>query len=776
MPTIQEFAQSIKQKYPQYQHVDDKELAIKMLEKYPEYRGKVFDTDPNSQLNLTPQEKPEGMWEAIKQGGRNIVEGIKDTGNKLSEVVNAPLQSNSSGEAAANQFVKTVKAGTTIAKGIVSPIFEAGVSTPMRVAGEGIQDVTGIDINEAVSQGMQKLVQRGMNTDVAKKTMEGWKQLNDTNPQAAMALSAALDIGELASYAIGSKGVSKASNVVSTGAGKVGKMAGNAGSKVKGAVGKGSEYVAGQAYGLKPETVQTIIKNPKYFTAREMSKIDRESIFNRVKGAVEGRMEGLSETGKAYDAIRKSGERVIFKNNPVDDVLRKYGVTVQNGKLLTTAESVPLSTGDINAIEGFMKQYGQQELSANGFLNARKALSNMARYDASKTDMADKIAREIRRAYDAEGKKALTGLAKLDAQYAPEIQLLGKVKKVIFNNDGSLKDNAVSAIANLTGKGKEQVLKRMEKIIPGIAEDVNILKAIEDISYAEGQKVGTYMRAGLGVGTGALAGGPVGAVVGAIITSPRVGVSLLRSYGKFKNISSNFINGMINKMKSGKKLVGKELDTMNGAVDTAAKKMASRAKNITPGLTIKDKDSIVKRIFTESIANEDIPYTAGGRGIKPVLNTVTKEGMNQKMVTGRINDVVQKLKNEGFVDEAKYYADQMSGKKFADYFDFTKQNANVFSQIMGKSGERVKTIAKSQPLKEGVKRIKSLKPDEVNSFSDFTDLVAGSYRPGTKEADALRKDVVASMKRIGMKIPQTDQGIANAVSRVLEKLNFKRTG
>lgn len=40
--SLAEFAQTIKKKYPQYQNVDDTELATKILEKYPEYKSKVI--------------------------------------------------------------------------------------------------------------------------------------------------------------------------------------------------------------------------------------------------------------------------------------------------------------------------------------------------------------------------------------------------------------------------------------------------------------------------------------------------------------------------------------------------------------------------------------------------------------------------------------------------------------------------------------------------------------------------------------------------------------
>ena len=38
---VNEFANKIKAKYPEYKDVDNNLLAEKMIEKYPEYKGKV---------------------------------------------------------------------------------------------------------------------------------------------------------------------------------------------------------------------------------------------------------------------------------------------------------------------------------------------------------------------------------------------------------------------------------------------------------------------------------------------------------------------------------------------------------------------------------------------------------------------------------------------------------------------------------------------------------------------------------------------------------------
>jgi hypothetical protein len=53
MATIQEFAQRVKEKYPQYQNIDDTELTNRIIEKYPVYKDKVdFNIQPaKSQTN-----------------------------------------------------------------------------------------------------------------------------------------------------------------------------------------------------------------------------------------------------------------------------------------------------------------------------------------------------------------------------------------------------------------------------------------------------------------------------------------------------------------------------------------------------------------------------------------------------------------------------------------------------------------------------------------------------------------------------------------------------
>lgn len=455
---------------------------------------------------------------------------------------------------------------------------------------------TAVGVIPGADLGIGKKIGLPTYRDMFEKAQSEIEELKKKNPEAAKNISAIENIIGLATDIEGlSSGVNAAGKTIKESTGLMMKTAG----KTSSAIAKTGKYVTSQAYGLKPETVDNIIKTPGAFSEKEMANIDRHSLFSKVYKSVNDRMAHLSETGKGYETIRNSKQVVDIPQQSISDVLDKYRIDIdRNGRIAKTAESLPMSDADTKALQEFLDVYynGEGKLSANGILNARTSLSNMAAYESGKTGASKTLAKELRSAIDESAKGQIPELDALDKKYAPEVKLLKKIKKTIFNQDGTVKDNAISTIANLTGKGKEQALARMERIIPGISEDVNILKSIEDIEAAKGQKVGTYIRTGLGVGAGAASGGPVGALIGAIATSPQVGLQLVRAYGKAKGVSSRLIEPIISKMKSGTKLVGSEYKLVNDAIIDASSKMEKRiikssvnyAKNIRPGLSIED--------------------------------------------------------------------------------------------------------------------------------------------------------------------------------------------
>jgi hypothetical protein len=467
-------------------------------------------------------------------------------------------------KAAAGTDDSTTEYGLQVAgqvAGFLGDIAGEGVTSGFRALPDSIEN----PIREAGRE-----VLAGPVGDVIGKAAQAYEGFKENHPRIARNVEATANIASVAPVG---KLIKAPINAATKTVAKTGKTIGGV-----------TKFGVSQATGLSPETVTQIIKNPKAITTAQKAGLDRISLASRVKEGIDLRLTDLGETGKAYETIRKSGGSVEIPTGTIDGVLGKYGLNVKNGKIVTTAESVPLSQGDKTAIEGFIKQYGtQQKLSGNGFLNARKALSNLAEYDAAKTDISNTISRELRSTYDELGKKQLDGLEALDAKFAPEVKLLKQIKRDYLNPDGTLKDGALNKIANLTGKGKDQTLARLEQIVPNIHEDINILKALEDIEYTKGQKVGTYLRGASG-GFVLSGGNPAIAIASAIIASPQIAVPILKAYGIITNTSKDIINRIISKIRQGIKPVAEEAQIVSDAIERYAKEFV---ENPRIGLQIK---------------------------------------------------------------------------------------------------------------------------------------------------------------------------------------------
>lgn len=520
--------------------------------------------------NAPPGTSPEGIVRVLVKQGHTL-EGLNDTGTQTTETVAEPAKKSVGGffgnvvksganlvkntvEAAANVFNPDTKKNTVANLGRVA-LGTAEKLVPGRQGAEDQADALGRMLKERY--GSLDAIKETAYTDPVGFLLDASTVLGGGGALLKVAgkagsVSALSRAGEVASAA--GRAIDPI-NAVGKAVSKVGQVATGT-----------AKFGAAQVTGLSPETITQIVTNPGKFSEAERVGLNRYSLASKVKDGIDTRLETLRDTGKVYEGIRGSSGSVVVPVDTVKTVLGKYGIGLKNGKLTTTAESVPLSTGDISAIEGFVNQYGRDtQLSANGFLNAREALSQLAKYDATKTDVSQRIARDLRSTYDDLGKKQLQGLSELDAKYAPERQFLGQIKKDYLNPNGSLKDGALNKIANLTGKGKDQTLARLEDVVPGISEDINILKALEDIELTNGQKVGAYMRGAAG-GFVLSGGNPFVSLISAIVASPQIAVPILKAYGG----SAGIVNQITSKLRAGTKLDLHEAEFMKAAIKAAA--------------------------------------------------------------------------------------------------------------------------------------------------------------------------------------------------------------
>lgn len=339
--------------------------------------------------------------------------------------------------------------------------------------------------------------------------------------------------------------------------------------------GKVAKFTTSQLTGLNPETVTTLITNPKGITQAQAEGLSRLNLASQVKKAFDGRLSQLTSTGKEYQAIRNAPGKFILPNNTIENVLNKYGVKVEGGNIIVGPESTPLKPGDRRAIEDFISQYGDAKTySSNALLNVRRALDNMASYESDKSGVSQAISKELRHVYDGYAKRFLPGLKELDAKFAPEKKIIKQLSKDFFTPEGELKDEAINKIANSVGKGKDKLLARLEELVPGITQKAQILKAIEDIGAANGQKVGTYMRANPLVVGGSFLANPVLGFLSIAASVPSIAVPIIKSVGLVRGWSSDAVTNLIFNILSGKTLTNSELVMFRSAMSDHVMKLS----------------------------------------------------------------------------------------------------------------------------------------------------------------------------------------------------------
>lgn len=572
--TTQELAQKIKQKYPQYKNVDDTQLVNKIVEKYPVYKTHLDDfsnqttqdstsVDANQEVTQQPtppaEYKPsfeaqqnDGFWNSVGKTVANIPSSAANLGKNLYQIVRHPLD--------------TAKNIGAVGAGAIQAGSEALFGNDPNVQKTQTQLENDQAFNSAKDYfvnrfgGMDKIKQTivndpvGFATDFATVLEGGGGMLK--NAGAVSKVDALSTAGRTINK------VGKAVNPIRQAlplASKVVSGTGNLIKKTANLIKKTAGFATSQATGLNPETISQIIKTPNAFNASEAALMDRGTLANQVKTAIDTRLTALSETGANYQSVRESGAITSIPQGTFQSVLSKYGLKLDDaGKIIRDRASVPMKTGDVSALQDFLDIYGKEgDLNANEFLNTRKAAAAIADFDTTKSDIANKIGEDLYATLNNVARKQIDGLEALDAQYSPEVKLLKQIKKDYLAPDGTLKDGAINKIANLTGKGKDKVVSRLEQVVPNIKEQVNILKALEDIQLDKGQKVGTYVRAAA-PGFIASGGNPIGAAISIIISQPAVAVPILRAYGKILGGVGDISEPIITKIKAGKTLLPKE--------------------------------------------------------------------------------------------------------------------------------------------------------------------------------------------------------------------------
>lgn len=349
-------------------------------------------------------------------------------------------------------------------------------------------------------------------------------------------------------------GVADAGNIAKSAAGGLGKaseltnplapLAMGASALAK-PIAKAASFGVSKAMGVGEDTAQIVQANKAAFTTEAINNANytRAQVAKEVEDAFQQKEAEFSDTGAAYKPLREGSVPITVASNFLEEQLRtQAGVDVVDGQIEANAASKVRSTKDINALQQlfntFKPAFQKGSLTPQEFFNLREDLKNVAKYDREFTASkpVESVAAAIRSKFNEAYRKDIPNLETIDQEYGSQAEELKLLRKGLFDKEGNLLESAVNKIANAGGKGKDQLLQRLEAIKPGITRKIQIQKALEDIQAATKPRVGTYAKSALEAG-GILAGistGNIhliaGSVALAVISDPRIAVPLLKAF------------------------------------------------------------------------------------------------------------------------------------------------------------------------------------------------------------------------------------------------------
>ena len=470
-----------------------------------------------------------------------------------------------------------------------------------------------------------------------------------------------------------------------------------------------------QLFAMSPQTIKAIVDGN--VSKQALESLDRVSLENRVSQGLNTAIDDLSGLGQEYADLYNQvvdipvgrSYRGVTISEPITKALNDFGMSVdQSGKIIRGTNSTPLTQQTINRIYDFAQTYGKTgKLSSKEFLNIRKALDNIIDWNSTDADVADSFVKAVRGNYDEIGKKQIKGLAEKDASFSEVAQDLKNLKRQLVGPGGQMKDNASSVIANLTNKGNEKKLARLEKYVPGITEEIMVLKAVEDIANASGIKVGTYTR-GIVTAAATLAN-PLAGVLAFIATHPSVVVPILRAYGQGKRAVQAVVDSIIGKITTGKQLNKTEFKVFSDAILDAKlyqtpPESGGRVMRSSFGMP-DDKGNPTKGIRGRMEAQQDIPsvrpYTETGALTTTLLKelegktTVSKQYLldatNRPEIKQVEKDLIRSILNE--FDGKTINAEEFANRVKVELLPLERKTNAIYEKkrVEGRGGNRITT-------------------------------------------------------------------------------------
>lgn len=313
---------------------------------------------------------------------------------------------------------------------------------------------------------------------------------------------------------------------------------------------KMGEFVVNKLTGLSEEERKFIRENWDIVDDYLKGNRSAEEIADLIKTRFDDLLEWKRNVWEFYNFI-KNNENALVKTNWIVSgikwILSDLWIKIGKNWVLKFGELsfTPTQQKQLQGVYNYVKALENMgdSVSAKDVWRARQLIDTMANWEGNSKVWLDAEVmnniRSMRWKIDDALKEQVAWFKDADSQYRELSNLVKELKKDWFTKEGNLKDNALSKIRNLTNKGNEAKLERLEKQFPGITNSLKGLGVSQSIEKASKMMVGQYAQqlliwwwlwqlisGDLSIAT---------ALIGAWILTPKNLVKILKREGNFMN-------------------------------------------------------------------------------------------------------------------------------------------------------------------------------------------------------------------------------------------------
>jgi len=284
-------------------------------------------------------------------------------------------------------------------------------------------------------------------------------------------------------------------------------------------------------------TIDNIIWDVQWFLKAQTGETNVLDIKSKLMDWLDEAEKQLWDINKNYKSIIQTTTDKFDIKDTVDkfwQLLRERNVNIKKWKLDFSGKTSISDITDQNTLQRALNEinkFSKTENSVWELLNLRKSLDNMIDYRNPVSDTVQSVIKSARQMIDNKV-KMIPWFKELDTQYIEQLNLIKWLKKDLFTA-GQEKTNILSVIRNLTNKGNEWRLARMEEILPWIGKNIESLKSVADIENIN--KVWTYTASLLWAWWIAYATSNPLYLWLAILSIPWITPTLITNYAKMKN-------------------------------------------------------------------------------------------------------------------------------------------------------------------------------------------------------------------------------------------------